>query len=67
MKYISWLLIWVETGYIFTGENDASVMHNSAKININVLEACYKRSITNIFFILPRMYPSHNQKDPKNL
>jgi nucleoside-diphosphate-sugar epimerase len=54
-------------GYIFTGENDASVMHNSAKININVLEACYKRSISNIFYSSSAcMYPSHNQEDPMN-
>src|ERR1700710_1931406 len=32
-------------GYIFTGEHDADVMHNSATINLNVLDACYKRRI----------------------
>ena len=31
-------------GYIFTGENDAEVMHNSAQINLNVLEACRRRN-----------------------
>ena len=54
-------------GYIFTGENDATVMHNSAKININVLESCYRRSIKNIFYSSSAcMYPSYNQEDPKN-
>ena len=37
-------------GYIFTGENDADVMYNSALINLNVLEACRKRNIKNIFY-----------------
>ena len=37
-------------GYIFTGENDANVMHNSALINLNILEACRKRNIKNIFY-----------------
>ena len=36
-------------GYIFTGDNDAAIMHNSATINLNVLDACYKRNIKNIF------------------
>ena len=36
-------------GYIFTGENDAAVMHNSATINLNLLEACKNRNIKNIF------------------
>ena len=30
-------------GFIFTGENDADIMHNSASINLNVLETCKKR------------------------
>src|SRR5689334_24661576 len=32
-------------GFIFTGDNDAAIMHNSATINLNILDACYKRSI----------------------
>ena len=36
-------------GYIFTGENDADIMHNSATINLNVLEACRRRNNKNIF------------------
>ena len=35
-------------GYIFTGENDASVMHNSAQINLNIIEGCRRSNIKNI-------------------
>lgn len=52
-------------GYIFTGDNDADVMHNSASINLNVLNACHKRDIKNIFYSSSAcMYPKHNQTDP---
>ena len=40
-------------GYIFTGENDANVMHNSALINLNMLGACYR---SNVFLL--RVYLS---------
>jgi len=54
-------------GYIFTGEHDADVMHNSATINLNVLDACYRRNIKNVFYSSSAcMYPSHNQEDPDN-
>jgi GDP-D-mannose 3', 5'-epimerase len=54
-------------GYIFTGENDADVMHNSATINLNVIEACRKRNCKNIFYSSSAcMYPEHNQVDPNN-
>lgn len=54
-------------GYIFTGEHDADVMHNSASINLNVLDACYRRNIKDIFYSSSAcMYPSHNQEDPNN-
>jgi GDP-D-mannose 3',5'-epimerase len=54
-------------GYIFTGENDADIMHNSATINLNVLEACRKRNNKNIFYSSSAcMYPEHNQLDPEN-
>jgi GDP-D-mannose 3',5'-epimerase len=36
-------------GYIFTGEHDADVMHNSATINLNMLDACRKRNATRMF------------------
>ncbi|WP_068310408.1 NAD-dependent epimerase/dehydratase family protein [Polycladidibacter hongkongensis] len=54
-------------GYIFTGEHDAEIMHNSATINLNILEACRKRNIRNIFYSSSAcMYPEHNQLDPSN-
>ena len=37
-------------GYIFTGEHDAVIMHNSASINLNELEACKNRNTRRIFY-----------------
>lgn len=52
-------------GYIFTGEHDAAIMHNSATINLNILEACKNRNIKRVFYSSSAcMYPEHNQKDP---
>jgi GDP-D-mannose 3',5'-epimerase len=54
-------------GYIFTGENDADVMHNSATINLNVLDAALKRNNKRIFYSSSAcMYPEYNQLDPDN-
>jgi GDP-D-mannose 3',5'-epimerase len=54
-------------GFIFTGENDADIMHNSASINLNVLDACYKRNIRTIFYSSSACaYPAYNQEDPDN-
>lgn len=54
-------------GYIFTGENDADVMYNSAQINLNVAQYCYERGIKNVFYSSSAcMYPEHNQMDPDN-
>ncbi|MBC9032790.1 NAD-dependent epimerase/dehydratase family protein [Sphingomonas sp. JC676] len=54
-------------GFIFTGENDADIMHNSATINLNVLDATYKRNISRIFYSSSAcMYPAYNQEDPDN-
>ncbi len=54
-------------GYIFTGEHDADVMHNSATINLNVLDACRKRNISRVFYSSSAcMYPAYNQEDPDN-
>jgi nucleoside-diphosphate-sugar epimerase len=54
-------------GFIFTGENDADIMHNSATINLNVLDAAYKRNIKRIFYSSSAcMYPAYNQEDPDN-
>src|SRR4051812_26906237 len=54
-------------GYIFTGEHDADVMHNSATINLNMLDACQKRNVRSMFYSSSAcMYPEHNQMDPNN-
>jgi GDP-D-mannose 3',5'-epimerase len=54
-------------GYIFTGEHDADLMHNSVTINSSVLDACHKRSVKKIFYSSSAcMYPAYNQEDPQN-
>jgi GDP-D-mannose 3',5'-epimerase len=54
-------------GYIFTGENDANVMHNSATINLNVAHEAVKQNVKRVFYSSSAcMYPEHNQLDPNN-
>jgi nucleoside-diphosphate-sugar epimerase len=54
-------------GYIFTGEHDADVMHNSATINLNILETCRKRNVRRIFYSSSAcIYPAYNQEDPND-
>lgn len=54
-------------GYIFTGDNDAAVMHNSALCNLNVLHASKLESVKKIFYSSSAcMYPEYNQLDPNN-
>ena len=54
-------------GYIFSGENDANVMHNSAMINLNVAEWASKYKVKRVFYSSSAcMYPEHNQLDPNN-
>ena len=54
-------------GYIFTGDNDANVMHNSALINLNVVHECVKKNVKKVFYSSSAcMYPEHNQLDPEN-
>jgi GDP-D-mannose 3',5'-epimerase len=53
--------------YIFTGENDANLMHNSAMINLNVSRECVKKKVKKVFYSSSAcMYPEHNQLDPNN-
>ena len=54
-------------GYIFTGEHDADIMHNSAAINLNVTSVAQRRGIARIFYSSSAcIYPAHNQLDPDN-
>ena len=54
-------------GYIFTGEHDADVMHNSAIINLNVAKEATLKSVKKVFYSSSAcMYPEHNQLDPNN-
>jgi GDP-D-mannose 3',5'-epimerase len=54
-------------GYIFTGEHDADVMHNSAMINLNVSKECVLKNVKKVFYSSSAcMYPEHNQLDPNN-
>jgi GDP-D-mannose 3', 5'-epimerase len=54
-------------GYIFTGEHDAEVLHNSATINLNVLEAGWRAGVGKSFYSSSAcIYPEYNQRDPQN-
>ena len=54
-------------GYIFVGDNDANVMHNSALINLNTAHESVKKGVKKIFYSSSAcMYPAYNQTDPDN-
>jgi GDP-D-mannose 3',5'-epimerase len=54
-------------GYIFTGKNDANVMHGSAMINLNVAKECVQKRIKKLFYSSSAcIYPEFNQLDPSN-
>jgi len=54
-------------GFIFTGENDANIMHNSALINLNIVGQCVGKGIKRVFYSSSAcMYPEYNQMDPDN-
>jgi nucleoside-diphosphate-sugar epimerase len=54
-------------GYIFTGDHDANVMHNSATINLNTLEFGVKAGVKKFFYSSSAcIYPEYNQLDPDN-
>ena len=45
-------------GFVFSGENDADIMHNSAMINLNVVEASVKAGVKKLFYSSSTcMYP----------
>jgi GDP-D-mannose 3',5'-epimerase len=54
-------------GYIFTGDHDAEVMHNSATINLNVLKSGTEAGVSRFFYSSSAcIYPERNQMDPEN-
>src|SRR6202030_3955926 len=54
-------------GYVFTGAHDAAVMHNSATINLNVLEFGYRAGVQKFFYSSSAcIYPAYNQEDPEH-
>ncbi len=56
-------------GFVFSGDNDAEIMHNSSLINLNVLDAMAKAKLVHskIFYSSSAcMYPEHNQLNPDN-
>jgi nucleoside-diphosphate-sugar epimerase len=54
-------------GFVFTGENDADILHNSAAINLNMLDTARRNPPGRIFYSSSAcIYPQHNQEDPDN-
>jgi nucleoside-diphosphate-sugar epimerase len=55
-------------GFVFTGENDADIMHNSALVNMNIAHQAAKNKNVDVIFYSSSacMYPEHNQLDPDN-
>ncbi len=54
-------------GYIFTGENDANVMHNSAMVNLNVAQYASNAKVKRLFYSSSAcIYPDYNQLDANN-
>lgn len=54
-------------GFIFTGEHDSQVMHNSAMINLNMVDICSKVAVKKMFYSSSAcIYPEYNQMDPDN-
>ncbi len=54
-------------GYVFTGDNDADIMHNSGLINLNMAKVSQEAGVGKIFYSSSAcIYPQHNQTDPDN-
>ena len=62
----------MESRFIFTGENDANIMHNSCMINLNILKQLNEHNQKiklirqNILLFITCIYPEYNQLDPDN-
>ena len=53
--------------FVFTGKNDADIMHNSALINLNIAQEAVNKNVGRVFYSSSAcMYPEHNQLDPDN-
>ncbi len=54
-------------GFVFSGENDAGILHNSAMINLNIADTCQRRGAARLFYASSAcIYPARNQTDPAN-
>ena len=54
-------------GFVFSGEHDADIMHNSALVNLNMIEAAYLMKVEKVFYSSSAcIYPEYNQTDPDN-
>jgi GDP-D-mannose 3',5'-epimerase len=54
-------------GYVFTGEHDADVMHNSALINLNMVHGAQRAGVGRFFYSSSAcIYPAYNQLEPDN-
>lgn len=52
-------------GYIFTGDNDARIVHDSALINLHTARAAVEAKVQKLFFASSAcVYPWRNQTDP---
>ena len=54
-------------GYVFTGAHDAAIMHSSALINLNMIQAAVEQDVRRIFYSSSAcIYPAFNQENPEN-
>jgi len=54
-------------GFIFTGEHDSEVMHNSALINLNMVDICSRAGVKKMFYSSSAcVYAEYNQTEPDN-
>ncbi len=54
-------------GYVFSGGNDAHIMHNSAMINLHMSHYGVKQTVKKVFYSSSAcIYPAYNQTDPEN-